>query len=172
MQPEGAVFGKEVGSLVAAVAVHAVRVDHEIETLSGLLEGVNELEGILEMDVVVTGAVGEFQHDRLGYRQIPMFLMPTFRNDMPSPMLSGHDGNRIAGNIFQDAGGLVAVRVGLRGLHITLGIMRVIQFPVIYSAPCYAVVELLRSTEKKHGSHRASERETFDTYLVCLYIRK
>ena len=82
------------------------------------------------------------------------------------------DGNRITGNIFQGTGSLVAVRVGLRGLHITLGIMRIIQFPVIYSAPCYTVVELLRSTEKKHGSHRSAERKAFDSYLVGLYIRK
>ena len=64
MQPEGAVLGKEVSSLVAAIAVHSVRVDHEIETLAGFLEGIDELEGVLEMDVVISGAVGEFQHDR------------------------------------------------------------------------------------------------------------
>ena len=64
MQPEGAVLGKEVGPLVASVAVHSVRVDHEIETLAGFLEGIDELKGVLEMDVVISGTVGEFQHDR------------------------------------------------------------------------------------------------------------
>ena len=63
--PEGVVGFEEVVSLVAIVAMHAVRVDHEVELLAFAVEGIKELEGVLVMDVVVTGAVGQFQHDWL-----------------------------------------------------------------------------------------------------------
>ena len=53
-----------MGALVAAVAVHAVRVDHEVEFLSCLLHGIQKLEGILVMDIVITGAVCQLQHYR------------------------------------------------------------------------------------------------------------
>ena len=56
---------EEVVALVAVIAVHAVRVDHEVELLAFAVEDITELEGVLVMDVVVTGAVGQFQHDWL-----------------------------------------------------------------------------------------------------------
>ena len=56
---------EEVVALVAIVAVHAVRVDHEVELLAFTVEDIQELEGVLVMDVVVTGTVGQFKHDWL-----------------------------------------------------------------------------------------------------------
>ena len=61
-EPEGAVVLQGVGALVATVAVEAVGINHEIEMPAGLLEGVDEDEGVLEVDVVVAGAVGEAEH--------------------------------------------------------------------------------------------------------------
>ena len=44
-------------ALVAVVAVHAVGVDHEVEVLSRLVQGIQKLEGVLVVDVVVAGRV-------------------------------------------------------------------------------------------------------------------
>lgn len=51
-----------VGALVAAVAVETVGVNHQFEMFACFLEGIDEDEGVLEVDVVVTGAVGEAEH--------------------------------------------------------------------------------------------------------------
>ena len=56
-EPEFAVGVQEVGALVAAVAVHSVWVDHEVEAFAVAVEGVQELEGVLVVDVVVAGRV-------------------------------------------------------------------------------------------------------------------
>ena len=64
MQPESTVLRTEVFSLIAAVTVHAVRINHEIEFLACLLESVYELQGILEMYIVISCTVGQLQHDR------------------------------------------------------------------------------------------------------------
>ena len=48
-------------SLLAAVSVHSVRIYHQIELTAGLLKGVHQLEGVLEVNVVVTRAVGQFK---------------------------------------------------------------------------------------------------------------
>ena len=58
LKPKGVVGVLEVGALVAAVAVHSVWVDHKVEAFAVAVEGVQELEGVLVMDVVVAGAVG------------------------------------------------------------------------------------------------------------------
>ena len=55
-------------SLVATIAVHAVRVDHEFELLALHVKFVDELKRALEMYIVVTGSVSDFQHDRI-YRR-------------------------------------------------------------------------------------------------------
>ena len=52
-------------ALIAIVAMHAIWVDHEVELLAFAVEGIKELESVLVMDVVVTGAMGKFQHDWL-----------------------------------------------------------------------------------------------------------
>lgn len=62
LEPEGVVCVLEVGALVAAVAVHSVWVDHKVEAFAVAVEGVQELEGVLVVDVVVAGAVGQFEH--------------------------------------------------------------------------------------------------------------
>ena len=59
---------EEMFSLVATIAVHAVRVDHEFELLALLVQLVDELKRALEMNVVVTGTMSDFQHNRL-YRR-------------------------------------------------------------------------------------------------------
>ena len=38
-----------MGTLIAAIAVHSVRIDHEVELLSGLVHGIKKLESILMM---------------------------------------------------------------------------------------------------------------------------
>ena len=57
VEPEGVVGVLEVRALVAAVAVHAVRVDHEVEAFAVAVEGVYEQKGVLVVDVVVAGRV-------------------------------------------------------------------------------------------------------------------
>ena len=64
-QPEGVVGLKEVVALIAAVTMHAVRVDHELEFLTCAMKGIQELECILVMNIVIACAMGQFQHDRL-----------------------------------------------------------------------------------------------------------
>ena len=67
-EPEVVVGFEEMFPLVATIAVHAVRVDHEFELLALPVQFVDELKRALEMYVVVTGTVSDFQHDRL-YRR-------------------------------------------------------------------------------------------------------
>ena len=57
-QPESIVGILVVEALVAAVAVHAVGIDHEVEVRTDPMEGVDELQGVLVVDVVVAGAMG------------------------------------------------------------------------------------------------------------------
>ena len=63
LQPELVVGFEEVVALVAIVAVHAVWIDHEVELLAFAVEGIQKLKGVLVVNVVVTGAVGQLQHD-------------------------------------------------------------------------------------------------------------
>ena len=49
--------------LVAAISVHAIGIDHEFELLSVFMEDVNKLEGVLEMDIIIPGSVGNLEHD-------------------------------------------------------------------------------------------------------------
>ena len=58
LNPKGVVGVLEVGALVAALAVHSAWVDHKVEAFAVAVEGVQELESVLVMDVVVAGAVG------------------------------------------------------------------------------------------------------------------
>ena len=65
MQPEIVVGSMEMSALITAVSVHSVRIDHEFELLSVLLQLIDKLHGTLEMDIVVTGAVSKLEHNRL-----------------------------------------------------------------------------------------------------------
>ena len=49
LKPELIVGILEVSALVTVVAVHAVRIDHEVELLSGFVHGIKKLESILMM---------------------------------------------------------------------------------------------------------------------------
>ena len=57
VEPEGVVGVLEVGALVAAVAVHAVWVDHEVKAFAVAVKGVYGQKGVLVVDVVVAGRV-------------------------------------------------------------------------------------------------------------------
>ena len=59
--PEGRFGGLVVFTLVAAVAVHAVGIEHHLELAAGLLQGVHQQQGVLIVHVVVAGAVGQAQ---------------------------------------------------------------------------------------------------------------
>ena len=67
-EPELTVGSIGVGALVAVIAVHTVRIDHEVELLASLVHRVNKLEGILVVDIVVTGTMSKFEHHRLNER--------------------------------------------------------------------------------------------------------
>ena len=64
-EPEFAVGVQEVGALVAAVAVHSVWVDHEVELFASFLEGVDQKEGVLVVYIVVACTVRDLQHHRI-----------------------------------------------------------------------------------------------------------
>lgn len=53
-----------VVGLFPAVAVHTVRIYHQFELHSRILQGINHLKGILEMDIVVTRAMSESEAGR------------------------------------------------------------------------------------------------------------
>ena len=65
-KPEFLVGFQEVGTLIAVIAMHSVRIYHEIEFLAFLVKGIKKLKSVLMVDIVVTGAVGKFEHDRFG----------------------------------------------------------------------------------------------------------
>ena len=48
---------KRMRPLIAPIAVHSVRINHQFEMFAGLLEGVDKYESILEMYVVIPCAV-------------------------------------------------------------------------------------------------------------------
>ena len=64
LEPELMVGIKEVVSLITTITVHSVRIDHEVELLAFLVEGVEKLEGVLMVHIVVSCTVSEFEHYR------------------------------------------------------------------------------------------------------------
>lgn len=58
LEPELPVGLEEMGALISIIAVHTVRVDHEIELLAFAMKDIEELKCVLVVDVVVAGAVG------------------------------------------------------------------------------------------------------------------
>lgn len=50
--------------LFPAIAVHTVRIYHQFELHSRILQGINHLKGILEMDIVVTRTMSESEAGR------------------------------------------------------------------------------------------------------------
>lgn len=63
-EPEGAVCFIEVVSLIAVIAMHSVRIYHEFEILALSVHYIQKLEGVLMMNVVVSSAMGKFEHYR------------------------------------------------------------------------------------------------------------
>ena len=54
----------EVASLVAVISMHSVRVYHEIELLAFLVQRIQQLQGVLMVDIVISGAMCNLQHYR------------------------------------------------------------------------------------------------------------
>ena len=118
MQPEIVVGFEKMFPLVAAIAVHTVWVDHEFELLPVLLQLIDKLHGTLEMDIIVTSAVSKLEHNRF----IPVKSRLVLRR------------------IADYARITISFRVCLRSLHEALGIMAVIENPVIYSTACDTIM--------------------------------
>ena len=64
-EPEVTICFFEVSSLIAVIAVHSVRVYHEIELLSGTMQLIKKLESVLVMNIVIACAMGQLKHHRL-----------------------------------------------------------------------------------------------------------
>ena len=114
--------------LRALVSVHTVRIDHEIKLLSCLLQGIDKLEGILEMHIVVSGAVGQLQHHRLRLSTFMVFSASCLTFCLTSGaavVLSTPTAifSRISADIVYRTRHLVAIRIVLWSVHISLGIM-------------------------------------------------
>ena len=60
---------EEVLALVAVVAMHAVRIYHEVELLAFLVHHIKKLESVLMVDVIIACSMSEFEHHRL--RRLP-----------------------------------------------------------------------------------------------------
>ena len=54
-----------MSSLRTSVAVHSVRVNHQLELDSGFLQGIHKQKSILEVNIVVASSMGDFQRVRL-----------------------------------------------------------------------------------------------------------
>ena len=65
LEPEFTVSISEMRSHVSAIAVHSVRIDHEVKLLSILMQFVDKLQTVLVMYIVITGTVSDLQHHRL-----------------------------------------------------------------------------------------------------------
>ena len=64
-KPEFVVSVLKMGTLISAIAMHTVRIDHEVELLAGFVHGIKKLKGILMMHIIVSGTVRQLQHDWL-----------------------------------------------------------------------------------------------------------
>ena len=64
-EPELAVRVEEVFSLIASIAMHTVRIYHEIEFLAGFLKSIDQQKSILMMYIIITCSMGDLEHHRL-----------------------------------------------------------------------------------------------------------
>ena len=119
--PEHTFLGHVVRPLVAPVAVHSVGVKHQSEICASTLHGIHQKQGILEVDIVIAGAVGK--------PQTAGTVCGVYA------LLRG---------IAENGGPPIAIRILLRGAHIPLGVMRIIQPPVIYATAGNAAAEIFR----------------------------
>src|SRR5574344_2311218 len=132
-------------ALGAAITVHSLRIYHKFEILSILLQPVNQLQSILKVNIVITCAMSQTQHIAL----VSLVIAE-----------SGIYGCFI-----------IPVRVILRRIHISFGVMRIIQSPVIYSATGNSIFKVLTSLCHCQSSHSSTVRKTFNTYFVLIYER-
>ena len=139
-------------SLGTPVSVHTVGIYHQLELFALALEFVHKLQGILEMHIVVTCAVGQLEHHRavVGSRT-------TYR------IRCHHPGNSIV---------LIAFGIGLGSTHKTFGVVGVIQGPVIHSPAGNPVMKDIAVLEKQPGCHRSAKGETLDPNLGGIDIRQ
>ena len=64
-EPEFVVGILEVASLIASIAMHAVRIDHEVELLAELVKGIDELQRVLMVNIVVSSTMCDLEHNRI-----------------------------------------------------------------------------------------------------------
>ena len=136
-------------SLETAITVHSVRIDHQVEALALFLKFIDKLESVLEMDIVITCSMSNLQH----HGTVVIGVCHWVRRDRAD-----------------DTRSRISFRIGLRSLHEALSIMAIIKHPVIHTSACYAIMELVLMFKKEERRHGASERESFDTYLIRDYI--
>ena len=103
------------------------------------------------MNIVITGSMCQLQHHRLNLSRNAILY-------------------RILRYIIDYASCLVTVRICLRSIHIALGIMSIIQEPVIYTRSGDTVMELVGSSEKDESRHHSTIRETLDTDFLVTHI--
>ena len=103
------------------------------------------------MDVVIARAMRQLQHHIL--------LSRTVRH-------------RILLDIRKHARRFITLRIGLRRLHETLGVMAVIQGPVIHAAAGNPAAEHVRVPQQQHRRHRAAEGETLHADAFSVHIRQ
>ena len=132
--------------LISPVAVISAGIDHQLELLVGLLEGVDELEGVLHVDIVIGRAVGDAEHRALA--------AAVFVRTLPY------------------AGKCVSLGIVLGGVHVPLGIMAVVELPVIHTAAGNAVLEIVGAVRKGQDCHSAAEGEAGDAYLLSVHVRQ
>ena len=58
--------------LGAAITVHPVRVNHQFKLVARFLKCIYQLQGILEVNIIITGAVSELQRPR--GRTVPLLV--------------------------------------------------------------------------------------------------
>ena len=64
LKPEPVILRHEMPALIPAVAMHAVRVYHKLKTLARTLEGIDKLESVLVMHIVIDCPVRNLKPDR------------------------------------------------------------------------------------------------------------
>ena len=132
-------------ALIAAIAMHAIRVNHEFEFLVLFLKCIHKPQSVLEMDVIISRPVSQFQHDA---------AIVVFLRDRIILRMSCHP-------CF-----FVAFRISERSIHETLGVVGVIQSPLIHSPASDSVMEGIGMIHDKQRSHGTAEREALYANLV------
>ena len=135
-------------SLGSAITVKLPRIYHEVKLPAHLLQFQHQTHGILDVDVVVCCSMSEHQ---------------------------------IVGCVSLVAGSLDAVchhssletlRIPLRSVHETLCVVGIIEHVVVNASTGNSVFEILTPFGNAESCHASSIRETVDSYLVRIDIRK